>query len=164
MNLRGGLVLLFAAGLAGCKSPQPVITDDTIITSVVNGMELTHRHAVSPPGEFRPVNDEYRAMYPASVMTRPDFSGTRVRYLETGKTYTVLGEVEGHWLAIAEPGKKQLIGYVPLRAAVKSSLYDATVNKETPKLRRKTSRADCVVVGGNSKACRNAKSGTWVID
>ncbi|EIE3256431.1 TPA: SH3 domain-containing protein [Escherichia coli] len=164
MNLRVGLVLLFTAGLVGCKSPKPVITDDTIVTSVVNGVELSHRHAVTPPKEFRPVNDEYRAMYPASVMSRPDFSGALVRYLETGKTYHVLGEVEGHWLAIAEQGKKQLMGYVPLRAAVKSSLYDATVNKEMPKLRRKAPRTDCVAVGGNSKACKNAKSGTWVID
>ncbi|ALB65035.1 YdgH/BhsA/McbA family protein [Cronobacter dublinensis] len=164
MNMRIVLALLFVLGVAGCKAPPPAVTDDTIVTSVVNGVTLTHRHAVTPPQEFEPVNEEYRAMYPASVMTRPDFGGKVVRQLETGKTYNVLGQVEGHWLALADQGEEQLIGYVPLRAAVKSDLYDATVNKQIPKLRRKTAKANCVTVDGNSKACKNTKSGTWVID
>lgn len=34
------------------------------------------------------------AMYPASLMSRPDYGGKVIRTLETGKTYVVLGQVE----------------------------------------------------------------------
>jgi hypothetical protein len=76
MKMRVLFSLLFVMAVAGCKAPQkPVINDDTIETSQVNGVTLTHRHAVTPPTEFNPVNEPYRAMYPASLMSRPDFGG-----------------------------------------------------------------------------------------
>lgn len=86
MKLRVLLSLLFVMAVAGCKAPQkPAITDDTIVTSQVNGITLTHRHAVTPPAEFTQVNEPYRAMYPASLMSRPDYGGKVIRTLETGK-------------------------------------------------------------------------------
>ena len=94
---------LFVMAVAGCKAPQkPVINDDTIETSQVNGVTLTHRHAVAPPAEFNPVNEPYRAMYPASLMSRPDFGGKVVSTLVTGKTYGVLGQVEHYWMALSD--------------------------------------------------------------
>src|SRR5690606_28362047 len=83
MKLRVLLSLLFVMAVAGCKAPQkPAITDDTIVTSQVNGITLTHRHAVTPPAEFTQVNEPYRAMYPASLMSRPDYGGKVIRTLE----------------------------------------------------------------------------------
>lgn len=166
MNMRIVLVLLSAFGLASCKAPPPPeLTDDTIVTNEVNGVTLVHRHAITPPQEFQPINQEYRALYPASVMSRPDFSGKVVRHLENSNTYNVLGQVENAWLAIAEPGKEELIGYVPPQAAVKSELYEETLKKDrrrTP--RRKAQKPTCVSVDGSSKACQNTNSGTWIID
>jgi uncharacterized lipoprotein YajG len=53
MKMRVLFSLLFVMAVAGCKAPQkPVINDDTIETSQVNGVTLTHRHAVTPPTEF----------------------------------------------------------------------------------------------------------------
>lgn len=76
MKMRVLFSLLFVMAVAGCKAPQkPVINDDTIVTSQVNGVTLTHRHAVLPPAEFTQLNEPYRAMYPASLMSRPDFGG-----------------------------------------------------------------------------------------
>lgn len=96
------LTLLAVLTLSACKTAPPPVTDDTIVTSQVDGVTLTHRHAVHAPTSFSPVNEEYRALYNASVMTTPDFGGKVVRYLENGKPFIVLGEVENHWLAIAE--------------------------------------------------------------
>ena len=85
MKKRLIISLLFVMTVAGCKAPtKPAMTDDTLVTHEVNGVTLTHRNAVSPPAEFTPVNAAYRALYPASLMTRPDFSGKVVRTLETG--------------------------------------------------------------------------------
>lgn len=113
MKMRVLFSLLFVMAVAGCKAPQkPVINDDTIVTSQVNGVTLTHRHAVLPPAEFTQLNEPYRAMYPASLMSRPDFGGKVIRTLETGKTYVVLGQVEHYWMALADEGNDQLIGYV----------------------------------------------------
>jgi uncharacterized lipoprotein YajG len=65
MKMRVLFSLLFVMAVAGCKAPQkPVINDDTIETSQVNGVTLTHRHAVTADG-VHPVNEPYRAMYPA---------------------------------------------------------------------------------------------------
>ena len=62
MKLSVLLSLLFVMAVAGCKAPQkPAITDDTIVTSQVNGITLKHRHAVTPPAEFTQVNEPYRA-------------------------------------------------------------------------------------------------------
>ncbi|MCL2894476.1 SH3 domain-containing protein [Brenneria tiliae] len=166
MNMRIVLVLLSAFGLASCKAPPPpALTDDTIVTNEVNGVTLVHRHAIVPPQEFQPINQEYRALYAASVMSRPDFSGKVVRHLENNHTYNVLGQVENAWLAIAEQGQEELIGYVPPRAAVKSELYEETLKKDRlRKPRRQAQKPTCVSVDGSGKACRNTNSGTWIID
>lgn len=167
VKIRIALGLLFVLSVAGCKSPPPV-NDDTIVSSTVDGVTLTYRHAITPPHTFSPVNEEYRALYNASVMSRPDFGGKVVRHLENAQPYTVLGRVENNWLAIAEKDQAQLIGYVPLRAVVKSALYEETIKADQ---RRKRVRATqpakkktCVAVDGDSKACQNSSSGTWIID
>lgn len=164
MKMRVLFSLLFVMAVAGCKAPQkPVINDDTIETSQVNGVTLTHRHAVTPPTEFTPVNVPYRAMYPASLMSRPDFGGKVIRTLDTGKTYVVLGQVEHYWMALADEGNDQLIGYVPMRAVIKADQYEAAVRKQAirPKVRKK---ATCVDVDGNSKACKDSANGTWILN
>ncbi|WP_036624887.1 SH3 domain-containing protein [Pantoea sp. AS-PWVM4] len=190
VNLRIALSLLFVFVVAGCKAPPP-ITDDTLVTSTVDGVTLVHRHAVNPPAQFSPVNDAYRALYPTSVMTRPDYGGKVVTTLKTGETYTVLGMVENNWLAIGEqpqqqqqaeaaptegqktaaapaaatPAAAQLTGYVPFRALVKSDLYDQTLKADQPKRRVRTAKKKtCVSVDGDSKACQNGNSGTWIIN
>lgn len=165
MKIRIALSLLFVLTVAGCKAPPPPMTDDTIVSTTVDGVKLTHRHAVQPPLSFTPVNEEYRALYGASVMTRPDFGGKLVTTLENGKPYTVLGTVENNWFAIAEQGEEQMIGYVPLRAVVKSDLYDKTIKADSRRKRvRASTKKTCVAVDGTSKACQNNTSGTWVID
>jgi len=165
VKIRIALSLLFVLTVAGCKAPPPPMTDDTLVSSTVDGVKLTYRHAVQPPLSFTPVNEEYRALYAASVMTRPDFGGKLVSHLENGKPYTVLGTVENNWFAIAESGEEQLIGYVPLRAVVKSDLYDKTLKADARRKRvRAPAKKTCVAVDGDSKACQNSNSGTWVID
>ena len=48
MKLRVLLSLLFVMAVAGCKAPQkPAITDDTIVTSQVNGV-----HADAPSRRY----------------------------------------------------------------------------------------------------------------
>lgn len=163
MKLSIALTLLAVLTLSACKAPPPPVTDDTVVTSVVDGVTLTHRYAVSAPGSFTPVNETYRALYNASVMSSPDFGSKVVRYLENSKPFTVLGEVENHWLAIAEPDAQQLIGYVPYKAGVKADLYDATLRSDRPRPRAKT-RQVCVDVGGQSKACRNNDTATWILE
>ncbi|WP_270222504.1 SH3 domain-containing protein [Kosakonia cowanii] len=163
MNMRIVLALLFVFGVSGCvKHPKPAPSDDTIVTSEVNGVTLTHRYAVLPPKEFEPVKQDYRALYPASVMSKPDFGGKVIRQLEAGKTYVVLGQVEHFWMALADEGQEELIGYVPMRAVVKSELYEKTLRNDRRKVQRK--KANCVTVDGSGKACKNVKSGTWIID
>ena len=56
------LMLLATLTLAGCKAPPPSVTDDTLVTSEVNGVKLVHRHAVAAPAEFTPVNETWRAV------------------------------------------------------------------------------------------------------
>ncbi|WP_312625864.1 SH3 domain-containing protein [Scandinavium sp.] len=165
MKLRNVLPLLVVTVLVGCKAPAPKMTDDTLVTSQVNGVTLTHRYIVSTPTEFTPVNASYRALYAGSLMSTPDFGGKVLGQLENGKTYTVLGTVEHSWLAIAEEDKPELIGYVPPRALVKSELYAQTLKKDRPRVRRAGSKkTTCVNVDSNSKACQNADSGTWIIN
>ena len=191
VNLRIALSLMFVFSVAGCKTP-PKMTDDTLVNSTVDGVVLTHRYAVKAPAQFSPVNEAYRALYPASVMTRPDFSGKVVETLKSGETYTVIGQVENNWLALAVPDQTaaaphadatsakdpgtteqptassavQLLGYVPFRAVVKSDLYEQTVKADQPKRRARTSskKKTCVSVNGESTACQNSTNGTWIIN
>lgn len=144
---------------AGCKSPPPV-DPNPIETTTVNGVALVHRHSVQAPWQFTPVNAEYRALYNASVISKPDFSGDRVKYLTAGQSLTVLGLVENQWLAIAGDDNKQLIGYIQFRAAVPADRYEDTIKVPEPK--RRVQKKQCVGVG-TGQACRNSKSGTWVI-
>ena len=163
MKISIAITLLAALSLSGCTAPPPPVTDDTIMTSEVDGVTLTYRHAIQAPQSFTPVNETYRALYGASVMTSPDFSGKIVRYLENGKPFTVLGEVENHWLAIADVDQQQLVGYVPFKAGVKTDMYDATVKSDRPRP-RKNAKKVCVDVGGQSKACRNNNTATWILE
>ncbi|WBM72417.1 SH3 domain-containing protein [Buttiauxella sp. WJP83] len=164
MKLRNLLILAVVATVVGCKAPPPKMTDDTLVTSEINGVTLTHRYAVAAPHEFTPVNASYRALYPGSIMTKPDFGGKVVSTLENGQSYTVLGQVENNWLAIAEQDKQEMLGYVPTRALVKSELYAQTLKKDRPRPRPAAKKTTCVAVDGGSKACQNANSGTWIID
>lgn len=166
MKIQIALSLLFALSVVGCKAPAPKMTDDTLVFSTVDGVKLSYRHAITPPQSFTPLNEEYRALYAASVMSRPDFGGQLVRHLDNAQSFTVLGAVENNWFAIADAGQQQLIGYVQLRAGVKSVLYDQTLKadqrrKRAPAPAKKTT---CVAVDGASKACQNNNNGTWVID
>jgi len=156
------LTLFAVLTLAGCKTPPPSVTDDTLVTSEVNGVKLVHRHAVAAPGEFTPINASYRALYAASVMTTPDYGGKVVRYLDNAQSFQVLGRVEHSWLAIADEPDGQLIGYIPPKAGVESTRYDATLRSDRPRPRR--SKQICVAVGGASKACRANDTATWILD
>lgn len=163
-KMRNVLALLFVFALSACKTPPPPApNDDTIVKSEVNGVTLTHRYAVKPPQEFQPINENYRALYPASVMSTPEYGGKVIRQLQAGKTYVVLGQVEHFWMALADEGQDELIGYVQLRAVVKSELYDETVRKQTPRLRARQKQT-CVTVDGSNKACKNSSSGTWILN
>ncbi|BCG09183.1 MULTISPECIES: SH3 domain-containing protein [Buttiauxella] len=164
MKLRSLLILAVVATVVGCKAPPPKMTDDTIVTSEINGVTLTHRYAVAAPTEFTPVNASYRALYPGSIMSKPDFGGKVISTLENGQSYTVLGQVEHNWLAIAELDKTEMLGYVPMRALVKSELYAQTLKKDRPRPRKAAKKTTCVAVDDASKACQNANSGTWIID
>lgn len=190
VKLRIALGLMFVFSVAGCKAP-PQMTDDTLVTSTVDGVVLSHRYAVKPPAQFSPVNETYRALYPASVMNHPGYGGKVVETLKTGESYTVIGQVENNWLALGEaavtaadaqpetatpPAKEadkpaapqatvRLTGYVPFRAVVKSELYDQTVKADQPKRRVRTSKKKtCVAVNGDSTACQNSTNGTWIIN
>jgi rRNA processing protein Gar1 len=166
MKLRYLLALLVVTSVVGCKAPPPKMTDDTLVTSEINGVTLTHRYAVSAPSEFTPIDASYRALYAGSIMSKPDFGGKVISQLETGHTYTVLGQVEHAWLAIAEEDKREMLGYVPMRALVKSELYAQTIKQDRPRPRKASKKASstCVAVDNGSKACKNANSGTWIID
>ncbi|MDU5453676.1 SH3 domain-containing protein [Pseudescherichia vulneris] len=164
MKLRGLLLLLMVTVVVGCKAPPPKMTDDTLVTSQVNGVTLTHRYAVSPPSTFTPVNEAYRALYPGSILSTPAYGGKVLGQLKNGDTYTVLGEVDNAWLAIAEQDNEQLIGYVPPRALVKSALYEQTLKNDRRRPKRAAKKATCVAVDDSSKACQKGDSGTWIID
>ena len=164
MKLRGLLLLFMVTIAVGCKAPPPKMTDDTLVTSQVNGITLTHRYVVTPPTSFTPVNEAYRALYPGSILSTPSYGGKVLGQLENGQTYTVLGEVDDAWLAIAEQDGEQLIGYVPPRALVKSALYAQTLRNDRPRPKRAAKKTNCVAVDDSSKACQKGDSGTWIID
>lgn len=189
-KLHIALGLMFVFSLAGCKTP-PKMTDDTLVTSTVDGVALSHRYAVKPPAQFSPINETYRALYPGSVMSQPGYGGKVVETLKTGESYTVIGQVENNWLALGEAAQAAeakpdsgtatvkdapqsatpqatvtLTGYVPFRAVVKSDLYDQTVKADQPKRRARSSskKKTCVAVNGDSTACQNSTNGTWIIN
>lgn len=165
MNMRMVFALLVVVSVSACvPRPKPAPSDDTIVTSEVNGVTLTHRYAVKPPKEFEPVKQDYRALYPASLMSTPDFGGKVIRQLNAGKTYVVLGQVEHFWMALADEGQEELIGYVPMRAVVKSELYEKTLREDKRRRKVAPKKQTCVSVDGSGKACKNANSGTWIID
>lgn len=156
---------LAVMALTGCHiKAKPVITDDTIETSEVDGVKLTHRHVVTPPTTFTQVNEPNRAMYPASLMSRPDFGGKVLRTLITGGTYIVLGKVENDWLALGDVDSKNLIGYVPQRAVIRADQYDAAVRKQASLRPRMRKRATCVDVAGSSKACKDSANSPWILN
>lgn len=164
MNLRSLLLLFMVTTVVSCKAPPPKMTDDTIVTSQVNGVTLTHRYVVTPPKEFNPVNDEYKALYPGSIMSKPDFGGKVLGALKTGEAYTVLGLVEQSWFAISATDNPQLLGYVPQRAMVQSERYDQALKNDRPRPKRAAKKTTCVAVDDSSKACQKGDSGTWIID
>ncbi|MGR7301656.1 SH3 domain-containing protein [Klebsiella aerogenes] len=164
MKTRVFLAAMIAVSLAGCEAPpKPQITDDTIETTQVNGVNLTHRHIVVPPTEFTPINAEYRALYSAAVMSQAGYGGKVIVQLVPGANYIALGQAQDGWIALANEGQENLIGYAPANAVVKSELYDKTVREQSkrPKARKKTT---CVSVDGNTKACKNGNNGTWILD
>ncbi len=165
-NIQILLTIAFIIFLTGCQKSKP-ITDDTLVTSQVDGVTLIHRHAITPPQTFTPINEDYRALYPALLMSTPDFGGNVVRKLDNGETYVALGQVEHFWIALADKDQQELIGYVPMRAVVKSSLYAATIRKDTRRVRKssnKTAKKNCVTLSATSKACKKTDDNTWIID
>ncbi|WP_371328491.1 SH3 domain-containing protein [Pantoea sp. 1.19] len=163
VKIRAACILVSILALASCKTAPPPPTDDTLITSEVDGVTLLHRYAIQPPAQFTPVNGDYRALYTASVMSRPDFGGSVVQQLENGAHYRLLGEVENQWYAVADAGASQLLGYVPRKALVSSDRYAATLRSDRPRPRRAVKK-ECVDVGGQSKACRSHASSTWILE
>lgn len=163
MKIQISLSLLCVMMLAGCKAPPPPITDNTVVSSNVGGVVLTYRHAITPPSEFTPLNQEYRALYASSIMSKPDFGGNVVNHLENGQSFTVLGMVDNNWLAIADDGQKQLIGYIQPRAGVPSSLYDQTLKNDRRRVHYRAKKT-CVAINGQSNACRSSTNGTWIIN
>ncbi|NDJ56837.1 SH3 domain-containing protein [Enterobacteriaceae bacterium 4M9] len=165
-NIRILLTTLLVIFLVGCQKSKP-ITDDTLVTSQVDGVTLTHRNAITPPQSFTPINEDYRALYAASLMSTPNFGGKIVRKLDNGETYVALGQVEHFWIALADKDQQELIGYVPMRAVVKSSLYTNTVRKDIRRVRKSSTKAvkkNCVTLSADSKACKKADDNTWIID
>jgi hypothetical protein len=156
------LAAIFATAItAGCEAPAPIVTADTLETSNVEGVSLVHMHIVQPPQQFKPINADYRTLFPVSLINRPDYGGMRMGTLESGATLQVLGEVENSWLAVATQDNGQLSGYIPFRAAVPSDRYSATVKAQAARPRR--AQQQCIGVGEGDKACRKGSSSTWII-
>ncbi len=55
--------------------------------------------------------------------------GKVVSTLVTGKNLRGAGRLN-YWMALADEGQDQLIGYVPMRAVIKADQYEATVRKQ----------------------------------
>lgn len=164
MDTRVIVAAMFALSLAGCKAPaKPQMTDDTLVTTQINDVTLTHRYIVVPPSEFTPINAEYRALYAAAVMNQAGYGGKVIEQLVPGARYTALGQAQGGWIAIANEGQDHLTGYAPANAVVKSDLYAKTVREQSrrPVARKK---ATCVSVDGNTKACKSGNNSTWILD
>lgn len=156
-----GLIAL-ALALSACNAP-PAVTGNTLESSTVDGTTLIHPHQVRAPRQFTPVYQAYRALYAASVMSTPGFEGQRLRALNNGEIFQVLGQVEDHWLAISDNRELQLTGYVEYKAGVPSVRYAETV-KGAPPVKRRAAATQCIGVGNGDSACRKGRSATWVIN
>ncbi|MBW7984905.1 hypothetical protein [Enterobacillus tribolii] len=171
MKIRITLALLAALTLSACvpKAPPPV-DKDTIITSEVNGVTLNHRAGVQAPKEFKPINEEYRSLYSASVMDRPGYGGDIITYLDNAAPFYALGEVEGGWLAISAIRDGNLIGYVKGNAGVLKDKHRATVLKDR-RVRRTSKPATTApapkkkncVDAGDGTACKDTGTSTWIL-
>ncbi|KEY59004.1 SH3 domain-containing protein [Serratia sp. DD3] len=169
MKIRIPLLLLVTALFLSACAPRskPVNPDDVLVSHKVNGVTLTHRAIISPPEQFEPINKQYRSLYGASIMSKPSYSGKVLGQLENATPFITLGEVENKWLAISMESEGQLIGYVQRNAGVPESEYRAALLKDRPRARRAKAAkraASCVDVGNGSKACKETKSDTWVLE
>ncbi|RLM12477.1 type VI secretion system accessory protein TagV [Gibbsiella quercinecans] len=166
MKTRITMTLFVSLLLAGCSSPPPpppvVINNDALVTSEVNGVTLQHRAAVSAPTQFKPINEPYRSLYAASVMSQPDYHGEPISQLGSAAPFFVLGEAQNHWLAISNAHGGELQGYVQGNAGVPEKQYKATLRKDLPR-RAASRKPDCVKIGGDSQACKDAASATWIM-
>lgn len=142
MKTRITLTLLTALTLAGCSTPPPpppALNNDAIVSSEVNGVTLKHRAAVSAPKQFKPIGEEYRSLYAASIMSSPDYTGTAVGSLDNAAAFYALGEVENNWLAISAIRGGDLVGYIQANAGVPEALQiDAAQRSAAPRARRQT--------------------------
>ncbi len=137
------LTLLTALTLAGCSTPPPpppALNNDAIVSSEVNGVTLQHRAAVSAPKQFKPIGEEYRSLYAASIMSSPNYTGTAVGSLDNAAAFYALGEVENNWLAISAIRGGDLVGVYPgQRRRTGSALQiDAAQRSAAPRTRRQT--------------------------
>lgn len=129
MKTRITLTLLTALTLAGCSSPPPpppALDNDAIVSSEVNGVKLQHRAAVAAPKQFKPIGEEYRSLYAASIMSSPGYNGSAVGSLDNAAAFYALGEVENNWLAISAIRDGDLIGYIQKNAGVPEARYKSS--------------------------------------
>ncbi|MBH1928764.1 type VI secretion system accessory protein TagV [Serratia rubidaea] len=167
MKIRLTMTLLSTLILAGCSTPPPppVISSDTLVTSEVNGVKLQHRMAIAAPKQFKPIDKEYRSLYAASVMTKPGYGGATVTRLDNAASFYALGEVENEWLAISAVRGGDLMGYIQSNAGVPENKYRATLRNDRPRRARAAAKPqNCVQVGSDGKACKDAKSATWILE
>lgn len=165
MKIRILLLLLSTLLLSACAPRSDiVITDDTLVSHKINGVTLTHRAIISPPEQFQPINEQYRSLYSASIMSKPSYNGKVLGNLENAAPFFVLGEVENKWLAISLEHEGELVGYILSNAGVVESEYRAALLKDRPRVRRARSADNCVTVGNNGKACKDTKSDTWILE
>ncbi len=118
-----------------------------------------HRAAVSAPKQFKPIGEEYRSLYAASIMSSPNYTGTAVGSLDNAAAFYALGEVENNWLAIsAIRGGDRWVTSRPTPAYRKRA-----TNRRCVKICRaaRAAKQDCVKVGGDSKACKTPA--TWIL-
>lgn len=170
MKIWISLLLLSTLLLSACVPHAKVTTtDDTLVSHKVNGVTLTYRAIISPPEKFSSINKQYRSLYSASLMSQPNYNGKVLGYLNNAATFFALGEVENKWLAISMENGGNLIGYIQGNAGVAENKYRATLLNDRPRPRRTSTSttnnsANCVNVGSNSKACKDAKSDTWILE
>lgn len=159
-------LLLAVAGvlvvLSGCHHPTPP-SENKLVTSNVDGIQLVHRYLIQPPKEFKLLNKQFPALYNASVMSTPGFEGKVVRYLKPGQFYTLLGQVENNWLAIADLESNRLVGYTTRKA-----FFDTVVVAPPPKPkakkrpRPKTVKKQCVQLD-DGPVCKSATNAPYTM-
>ncbi len=192
MKIRISLLLLSVLLISACgQGSKTAITDDTVVRNKVDGVTLIHRAIISPPTKFQSINQPYRSLYTTSIMSKPSYEGKILGKLENAHPYFVLGSVDNKWLAITTKSGGQLIGYVHENAGVAESRYKEVVRQDRSRraytnnhtktnqkakvstkaktntktnVKPQKSAGNCVTVGGNSKACKDAKSDTWIIE